>query len=175
MKKNYTVIFYKITFVFLALFVSTSLFSQNNDSIISAQTEEIDTVAFKIAEGKKPVKEDWISTMLVDMPTSYLPSKGSFEIHIQHRFSNLDDGIHDLFGIYGASNIRLAVTYSILDRLLVGFGTEKDHKYQELFVKAKLLDQTRNGKIPLSLTFYGNTSLSARGKSYWGVGYKFEP
>jgi len=173
MKKNHLHLFYRLTVSLLVSFTSFSIFAQNNDSIVSEQAEQIDTVAFQIAEGKKPVKDDWYSTMLVDMPTSYLPSKGSFEIYIQHRFSNLDDGIHDLFGIYGASNIRLAVTYSILDRLLIGFGTEKDHKYQELFVKAKLLEQTRNGKIPLSLTFYGNTVLSARSKSYWGEGYKF--
>ncbi|HNW70530.1 MAG TPA: DUF5777 family beta-barrel protein [Bacteroidales bacterium] len=173
MEKKYTLLFYNFIASLLVIFSLCPLIAQNNDSIVPGQVEQIDTVAFQIAEGKKPVKDDWYSTMLVDMPTSYLPSKGSFEIYIQHRFSNLDDGIHDLFGIYGASNIRLAVTYSILDRLMIGFGTEKDHKYQELFVKAKLLEQTRNGKIPLSLTFYGNTALSARSKSYWGNDYKF--
>jgi len=150
-----------------------TLFPQDNDSTAAYPTEQVDTLAFQIAQGKKPVQDAWTGATLVDMPTAYIPSKGSLEFHIQHRFSNLDNGIHDLFGLYGASNIRLAMTYSILDRLLVGFGTEKDHKYQELFVKANLLEQTRNGKMPLSLTLYGNTSLAARGKNYWGQGYKF--
>lgn len=173
MRKTYFTRFIIHAIVIPAWLFSLSVMAQNTDTIPESNADNVDTVALQKAEGKKPIRDPWACSMLADLPTGSIPAKGSFELYIQHRFSNLDNGIHDLFGIYGASNIRLALTYSILDQLMVGFGTEKDHKYQELFVKAKLLEQNRSGKIPLSLTFYGNTTLSARSKRYFGVGYKF--
>jgi hypothetical protein len=111
--------------------------------------------------------------MLIDAQTSFVPQKGSVEFVIQHRFSNFENGIKDLYGIYGASNIRMAVSYSIIDRLMVGFGTEKDNKYQEFFTKAKLLEQNVKGSIPVSLTFFGNATISGKEKAVWGNDFKF--
>lgn len=136
-------------------------------------TTNVDTTAFMLAEGKLPMQDVWASTMLIDAQNSFIGAKGSFEVIIQHRFANLENGIHDLFGLYGASNIRLALHYSILDRLMVGFATEKDKKYQELFVKGNILQQNRSGSMPVSLTFFGNAALSAREKAYYGNNYKF--
>lgn len=136
-------------------------------------TATVDTLAFQQAEARKPVRDAFASTMLVDLQTGFIPPRGSVEIIIQHRFSNLSDGISDLFGIYGASNIRLAVQYSIIDRLMIGFGTEKDHKYQEFYLKANILEQTKNNKMPLTLTFFGNAAIMARNKTYFGANYRF--
>lgn len=152
----------KIFILFILSLITSALFSQNNDS--NAQV---------IAEGKKPVEDEWGCTMLVDAQTSFLPKKGSLELIIQHRFSNLSMGIKDLVGLYGASNIRLALNYSIIDQLMIGFGTEKDNKYQEFFAKAKLLEQNKKGSIPLSLTFFGNIVISGKEKASWGNDFKF--
>jgi hypothetical protein len=154
----------KIFTLFIFSLFSTALFSQNADSIAQA-----------IADGKKPVMDPWGSTMLVDAQTTLIPTKGSLELIIQHRFSNFNNGIKDLFGIYGASNIRMALSYSIIDQLSVGFSTEKDNKYQEFFAKVKILDQNRSGSMPVSLTFFGNASISGQPKSYYGLDstYKF--
>jgi len=43
--------------------------------------------------------------------------------------------IKDLFGIYAASNIRLGLNYSLMDDLMIGFGTTKDQKLQDFRVK----------------------------------------
>jgi hypothetical protein len=152
----------KIIFSFFCFLLSIAVYSQA-DSIAVKKDDK----------GKKPVKEPWGCTMLVDAQTSAIPLKGSLELYVQHRFSPVMNGIKDIFGIYGASNIRLALGYSITDRLSVGFGTEKDKKYQELFLKGKILEQNRDNSIPLSLTFFGNTCLNAREKAYWGNDYKF--
>jgi hypothetical protein len=153
----------KIYLLFIAFLFSASMYAQDN------QNAKQDSINLAIAEGKKPVDEQWGCTMLIDAETSLIPAKGSLELHIQHRFSNLSNGIHDLFGLYGASNIRMALQYSILDQLSVGFATEKDNKYQEFFAKGKLLEQNVSGSIPLSLTLYGNATISGRPKDYYGV------
>ena len=46
-------------------------------------------------------------------------------MQIQHRFS-LIDNIHDIYGIYGAANTRIGLSYGITDRLMIGAGTTKD-------------------------------------------------
>ncbi|MEI6123214.1 MAG: DUF5777 family beta-barrel protein [Bacteroidota bacterium] len=160
----------KIYLLILFSLFTTAIFAQNEDT---NATEPIDTIAQQKAEGKKAIQDAWGSTMLIDAQTSLIPTKGSMELVIQHRFSNLNNGIHDLFGLYGASNIRLAFNYSIFNQWMIGFSTEKDNKYQEFFTKVKLLEQNRKGSIPLSLTLFGNATIGAREKAYFGIDYKF--
>ncbi len=166
MKKN-------IVLVILLFLFSTSIFSQTADEKAAAKN---DSIALAKAEGKKPVDEVWGCTMLVDAQTTLVPRKGSLELMIQHRFSNLSNGIHDLFGLYGASNIRMSLAYSICDRFQLGIATEKDNKYQELFGKLNVIDQTVNGCIPVTVTLYGNATISGHEKTFYGVDstYKFK-
>ncbi len=154
----------KIYLLVISFLMSAAIYAQNNQPGIDKVQDSI-----KKAEGKKPVEEQWGCTMLIDNQTSLIPKKGSLELHIQHRFSNLSNGIHDLFGLYGASNIRMALQYSIIDQLMVGFATEKDSKYQEFFAKGKILEQNVGESMPVSLTLYGNASISGRPKEYYGV------
>ena len=160
----------KIYLIIIAFIFSAALYAQD------AETAKKDSIAMAKAEGKKPVDEVWGSTFLIDAQTSFVPAKGKLELIIQHRFSNLSNGVHDLFGLYGASNIRMSLSYSIMDQLMVGFSTEKDNKYQEFFAKAKLMDQTVNNCIPFSLTLVGNATISGHEKKYYGVDstYKFK-
>jgi hypothetical protein len=153
----------RIYLLIVAFLLSAAIYAQKSESA------KQDSIKQAKAERCKPVEDAWGATMLVDAPTSLIPKKGSLELHIQHRFSNLSNGIHDLFGLYGASNIRMALQYSIIDQLLIGFATEKDNKYQEFFAKGKLLEQTQSGSVPLSLTLYGNATISGNKKDYYGV------
>lgn len=169
---KFTIMNKKIYLLFIAFLFSMSLNAQ--DIANSTANIPIDSSSLKNKEKKPIVDEVWGCTMLVDAPTSLIPKKGSLELVIQHRFSNLSNGIHDLFGLYGASNIRMAMSYSIIDELMIGFGTEKDNKYQEFFAKGKLLEQRVKG-FPFSLTLLANATISGREKSYYGVDstYKF--
>lgn len=157
----------KIVLTVFSFLISISVFSQENN------TDTTSSAVVQIDDGKKDIRDPWTSTLYVDDQSTYLPSKGSFEILIQHRFTNIDNGIKDLFGLYGASNIMLAINYSIFDRWMIGFGTEKDKKYQEFYTKVKILGQNRNNSIPVSLSFIGNASINAREKEFWGLDYKF--
>jgi hypothetical protein len=162
MKKLYTMN-KKIIFSFFIVLFSLSVFAQT------------DSVPKPVDKGKKPVKDAWAGTILVDAQTPLLPYKGSLELIIQHRFSSMVNNIHDLFGLYGASNIRLAMQYAICDKFMVGFSTEKDKKYQEFYGKFKITDQNRDNSMPLSISAFANVCISAQPKSYFGLDstYKF--
>jgi hypothetical protein len=124
-------------------------------------------------EDLKPVREPWACNMLIESQTTLVVDKGIKEFIIHHRFTGFANGIKDLYGFYGASNIRLGLNYGLSKRISIGFGTEKDKKYQEFSVKAKLFDQNRGGSIPVSMTFYGNTCINGRDKEYFATDYKF--
>lgn len=125
---------------------------------VSAQEQE---------EEDKPIRAPFETVSLIENQTTVNPFKGSLNFEISHRFAKIQE-IGDLFGIYGSANTRLAMDYGITDRIMVGFGTTRDYKLQDLEWKVNLLQQTRSGRIPVSLSYYGNAVLDARSKDNFG-------
>jgi hypothetical protein len=70
-------------------------------------------------EKSKAVRFTFGTGILIDNHTVATPYKGGLELQIHHRFS-LIENIHNLFGIYGAANTRLGLSYGITDRLMIG-------------------------------------------------------
>jgi hypothetical protein len=151
----------KYSLIFLAIIlISISSFGQETDE---------DT-------GKLPVKSTFTAGVLIETPTIMSPPAQSLVLNIQHRFSNMENGISDIFGIYGAANTRLALSYGITDNIMLGFASEKTNKLQEIFWKIAILKQTRSGNIPVSISYYGNIVADANEKSKFYPGensYKF--
>lgn len=131
--------------------------------IAHAQDDEIDT---------RPVLEPFTASKLIDNQTNVLPYQGGFQFIIYHRFAPIEK-MSDLLGIYGPSNICLGVNYGITRNIMAGFATEKNNKLQVFQTKWNILNQTRSGNIPLSVTFYGNVAIDARDKDSFGKNYQF--
>ena len=128
--------------------------------------EQKDTIATVKEDSIMPVKEVELeraafeSTSLIENQTNRVYSKGTIEMIMNHRFG-LVTGTNDAIGIWAPANIRIAVNYSITDRITVGVGTTKDNRLQDFSLKTALLRQTVDGKMPLSITYYGNMAISA--------------
>jgi len=118
-------------------------------------------------EEDKPIRPPFETTLLIDNQTTVNPFKGAMSLEIQHRFSQISS-ISDLFGIYGTANTRMALSYGITDRIMVGFGTTRGYKLQDLYWKGSILTQTRSGKIPVSLSYAGNFVVDAREAEAFG-------
>ncbi len=118
-------------------------------------------------EEDKPIRNVFESISLVENQTTENLYQGGLNFEISHRFSKIEE-ISDLFGIYGSANTRLALDYGITDRIMVGFGTTRDYKLQDLEWKVSLLKQTQSGRIPVSLSYYGNAVLDARSEDNFG-------
>lgn len=112
---------------------------------------------------EKPERPAFESSFLIDNPTNVLFNKNTLEVVMAHRFGEFGND-NDLGGLWGASNIRIALAYSIHDRVTIGFGTSKYKRYQDFNLKGAILQQTRSNKIPVSLTYYGNFVIDARQK-----------
>ncbi len=118
-------------------------------------------------EEDEPVYPPFETLSLIDNQTTLSPYKGSLVLEIQHRFSQIQE-IADLFGIYGSANTRLGASYGLTDKIMIGFGTTRNYMLQDLEWKYTILSQTESGKIPVSLSYFGNAVLDARDSKYFG-------
>lgn len=123
-------------------------------------------------KSSNPVYETWATGLLFDNQTTETPYAQMFEFVIQHRFGQIES-LDDLLGIYAPSNIRLGLNYGITDELSVGFGTEKNYRLQDFQAKYRVLTQTEDNKIPVSVAYYANMAIDARDKEFFGEDYKF--
>ena len=87
----------------------------------------------------------------------------------------MENGISDIFGIYGGANTRLGLDYGITDRIMVGIGTTQNYQLQDMEWKYAILQQTRSNSMPMSLSYYGNMVIDARSEENFGPeeSYKF--
>lgn len=118
---------------------------------------------------EKPERPAFESSSIIDNQTNVLFNKNTLEVMIQHRFGSIN-GENTLLGIYGPSNIRIGLSYSILDWVTVGYGITKKNRISDFSLKVGILQQTRSGSIPLSIAYYGNIGIDGRsGNSNDGV------
>lgn len=105
------------------------------------------------------------SAMLIDAQSVIVPSKGTLEFDMQHRFGSIENGISDFYGIYApGANIRLGFTYSPIENLSLGFGYAKLKSYLDFNAKYSILKQTKDWGMPVSMTYYGNMAIDTRQK-----------
>ncbi len=128
--------------------------------ITASATYAQDKQTEKPKKETKPVKNTFEATTLINNQTIEVLKKKTLQLVIQHRFGNMDEGISDLFGIFGPANIRIGLNYGITQRLMVGIGGTKSNHMYNLQWKYKLLRQTKSGSMPLTLTYYGDAEIN---------------
>jgi hypothetical protein len=125
-----------------------------------------------LKQASKPVRFTFGTTTLIDNNTTETPYKGGLELEIKHRFSQIQN-YHNLFGIYGSANTRIGLNYGITDRIMIGAGTTKDNKLQDIQWKYLILRQTEDNKMPVSLSYYGNMVIDLRPEAVFGPAASF--
>ncbi|CAK9855573.1 unnamed protein product [Sphagnum jensenii] len=95
-----------------------------------------------------------------------MTKKNALDFRVVHRFGNIADNnaAHTLAGFYAISDVMFTFDYGITDDLSVGLGFSKGAgPVQELYdinLKYRLLKQTKDFKIPFTITLYGNAAVS---------------
>jgi long-subunit fatty acid transport protein len=108
----------------------------------------------------KPVTETFASGYLIDNQTTTIQYPKTLEFIIQHKFGAIENGKTDVWGIYSSANVRLALDYSVLENLQVGYGLTKTDMVHDVNVKYNILQQTRKNTIPVTVGFYGNMGIN---------------
>jgi len=151
-------------------FTLSILFFFSGLVIAFAQDATTDSAA---APAKKPLeKTPFESGIFMDYQTVSIPPAHTLEFILQHRFGTIQQKWTDIFGLWGASNIRLGLNFSVTKNLLIGLGTTKNYMVQDLQVKYTFAHQ-RKGGFPLTIAYYGNLGLDARDRKAFGLEYKF--
>jgi hypothetical protein len=115
-----------------------------------------------VVKQKKPVRNTFESTLLIDQQTVEVPYKGTFQWDIQHRFGTVNNGYDDYYGLAAPSNIRLGFNYVAFDNLQLGFGITKERKVWDFSAKYAIFKQKREGGFPFSLTYYAVAGVDSR-------------
>ena len=111
------------------------------------------------------------SNYLVDDQTTMVFDQKSLGFAIQHKFGTMTNGISDLWGIYGAAtNIRLGLEYVPIKNLQLGVGITKEKMYTDLSAKYRILQQTDDNSVPVSLAVYGVLAIDGRSTDAFETG-----
>jgi hypothetical protein len=152
--------------VFLLIIICQECFSQVDllslvDSVQKPQTREKIYATFK-------------TTKIINAQSVETVKKRSLDFRITHRFGNIggasNGGFHTWYGWDAISDIRMAFDYGITDKITLGLARSKYNELIDGTFKCRLLEQTVDNKIPVSLTLYENMGVSPQRSAQFYTG-----
>lgn len=135
---------------------------------ISAQ----DDIMNDLLKDSKPKREyvayTFKSTNVICGQSIEMTKKNALDFRVVHRFGNIADqnAGHTLAGFYGISDVMFTFDYGVTEDLSFGTAFAKGAgPVQELYNlhgKYRVLKQTKDFKIPFTITLYGNAAVSGQ-------------
>jgi hypothetical protein len=154
-------IFKKPVFLLSLVFLSNAFFSQDVDLLSLVDDGK--------KEGPKKVFATFKAYRLGNALTTETVKKKHLDFRISHRFGNIYDNtvnnpINQTFQTYlgfdNASDIRTSFDYGITDNITVGIGRSRMNKLADASVKWRVLQQTTNFSIPVSVALFGDVGYT---------------
>ncbi|MBP6334595.1 MAG: hypothetical protein KA444_03910 [Bacteroidia bacterium] len=130
-----------------------------------------DDLLNKLLEETGPAKREYVlatfkGDKIINIQTNETVKKNNLDVRINHLFGNIGaesgGGFHNLYGFDQSQDIRIAFHYGITDRLMTGVSRSKRNENFEGLVKYKLLQQTTDNGMPISVTVFSNVTYSAK-------------
>ncbi len=100
------------------------------------------------------------TTRLINAQSVETAKNHSLDFRISHRFGNVSMGGHSLYGLDAASDIRFAFEFGVSSQLTMGISRSRIAENLEGLIKYRLLEQREDGKMPMSVTLFANTTLT---------------
>jgi hypothetical protein len=142
----------------------------NKDSTVKKTDAAPDSaVAEPVVKKKSYVKNTFEGNYIIDNQTVMVPIKGTFEFDIQHRFGTVNNGFTDLFGLFATATIKLGFSYTPVNNLQIGFDATNEKMEVDFNLKYAILKQTKDGSMPVSITYFGNAMADTRKKDNTNV------
>lgn len=104
------------------------------------------------------------TTHLINTQTVEMCPVGGPEFNIRHRFGIVgpdSTAFQQFLGLDLPANIRLGFAFPITERLSVGIGRTKMRKNIDGEIKFRLLQQTGDNRMPVTIVLYGNCGYRA--------------
>lgn len=120
--------------------------------VSNAQDDLLENLNTEADKTKQYTQATFKATRIINCQTVETLSKNSLDFRISHRFGDFSSGSYNFYGLDGPANIRIGFDYGITDKFMIGIGRSSDHKLFDGFLKYKILSQTTNGSMPITLT-----------------------
>lgn len=129
-----------------------------------AQTDLESAMAADSTDGlREEVEGTFKTTRIINSQSTETIHKHELDFKVDHRFGDIagaNGGAKSFFGLDNSTDIRIGFEYGITDHLNVGIarakGATRVSQLYEANMKYRLLRQTVDDKMPLSVTLYGS-------------------
>jgi Membrane bound beta barrel domain (DUF5777) len=115
--------------------------------------------------GSEKIGDTFKSTRIINAHSVETLQKRILDIRIGHRFGNLGDGWSTFFGLEDVSDVQIGAEYGVTDQLMLGFnrckGADVFRGLMNGFAKYRILTQTTDNKMPLSMTALAQVSIAS--------------
>lgn len=139
----------RILIALLSLAASAPAFAQ--DDLLNMLGSE--------APKKEPVFATFKTTRVVNGHSIEQVAAKHLDFRINHRFGLLNSGFDQFYGLDYA-RIRLGLEYGITENFMVGIGRNNlGRKAWDYFGKWRLLRQTKDGSVPVTLSLMGSAAV----------------
>lgn len=137
--------------------------------VAKSQNDIVDELVNEQKPKREYVAYTFKTTRVISGHSIETVKKNALDFRISHRFGDIatPQAGHTLAGFYAISDVMFSLEYGILDDLTVGVmgtkGASGNNAFKELytgFVKYRVLKQTRDFKFPMTITLFGNASVS---------------
>ncbi len=141
----------KTVSVFLFAVLSSGAFAQ--DDMLSMMEESQPKTHEKVVATFKGSK-------VINAQTTETVKARTCDFNIAHLFGNIgvqsNGGVHSLYGLDNVSDVRFGFDFGITNNLTLGIGRSKQSEMIDGLVKYRILTQTTDNHIPLSLAVYSD-------------------
>lgn len=126
-----------------------------------AQEDLLQQLEQEAPKEKELTTASFKGTRIINSHSLEVVGRKGFEFRIAHRFGALNTGAYNLFGLDDATSIKLSFDYSFNGRWMIGFARNSYGKLYEGLVKYRILRQTTDNSMPLSLTWLSIANITA--------------
>lgn len=131
-----------------------------------------------LVDEAEPKHEKVIATFktskVINMQSTETVKAKTMDFRVTHRFGSSGSasggGPHTLYGFDNSADIRISFDFGITDNLTLGVGRSKMNELLDGMVKYRILTQTTDNHVPLSLAFYGDMSYNPQKASQFYSG-----
>ncbi|RAJ04108.1 hypothetical protein LX64_02986 [Chitinophaga skermanii] len=148
----------RLYYLLLACVLPSAAFAQDDLSQLFKDT----------VNRRQPVLWTFKSTRIINGESTEMLKKHELDFRVSHRFGDFagsNGGGKTFFGMDNSSDIRIAFEYGVTDDFTVGISRAKGSgnlsQLYEVLGKYRLVQQTQDNHIPVSVAAFGNVVTSA--------------
>jgi Membrane bound beta barrel domain (DUF5777) len=140
-----------------------------------AQVDMLDMLDESQPKTHEKVLATFKGSKVINAQTTETVKARTCDFNIAHLFGNIgvqsNGGVHSLYGLDNVSDVRFGFDFGITNNLTLGIGRSKQSELIDGLVKYRILTQTTDNHIPLSLAVYGDMGYNPQSapKFYDGI------